>query len=465
MPHLEHIHEHPIHGNLSRREFLTGTLLAAGGAVLASCVPDARIRPRAGASPLAVDTRWPIKNVVYLMLENRSFDSIFGTMKGVNGTTVANDNGREVPLIRTPEWLPGDLPHDHVSALYQWNEGQMDRFAIGDFGRFYGNSQLHEPDVPNYFRWARDYVIGDNFFASAMGPSYPNHLYFIAGTSGGTFDNPENISTRPAGTGDLRIKSWGCDAYGDGVYVLTRDSKDNLTKHPTCFDFPTVGEQLTAAGLDWASYAAEPAQPGYIWSAYTSIEQIFHSDEFARHVRSVDRLIDDIKGPGLPAVTWITPRFELSDHPPWNSKFAHNWVTEIVNAIMTSDMWEQTAIFITWDEWGGFYDHVPPPQLDEVGLGMRVPMLVISPYARKGYVDDALGEFSTPLKFIADNWDLPYLTDRIRRTHNYAHVFDFKGKPRPPEPLEPVKASGQAFVFPESFKGWKGPKPLEDGGL
>ncbi|MEX0991435.1 MAG: alkaline phosphatase family protein [Actinomycetota bacterium] len=460
----EHVEDHAIHGNYSRREFLTATMLAAGGVLLSSCVPDQRVRPRAGASPSVVDTRWPIKHVVYIMLENRSFDSIFGTMRGVDGVTVGNDNGREVRLSRTPQWLPGDLPHDHVSAIYQWNEGKMDRFAIGDFGRFYGYSQLHEQDVPNYFRWARDYVICDRFFASAMGPSYPNHLYFIAGTSGGTFDNPENIKTRPAGD-DLRIKSWGCDAYGDGVFVLTKDDMGNLTKHSTCFTFKTVGEQLTDEGIDWAYYAAEPTEPGYIWSAYTAIEQVFHSDMYARHVRDVDRLIDDIKGPGLPAVTWVTPRFELSDHPPWNSRFAHNWVTEIINAIMMSSMWNDTAIFLTWDEWGGFYDHVAPPQIDEVGLGMRVPMLVLSPYARRGYVDDGPGEFSSPLKFIADNWGLPYLTNRIRKTHNFAHVFDFKGKPREPDPQPLVKAAGDAWVFPKHFPGWKGPKPLEDGGL
>ncbi|MEX0992239.1 MAG: alkaline phosphatase family protein [Actinomycetota bacterium] len=466
----EHIEEHSIHGYFSRREFLAASLVTAGGAVLSACVPDQRLRPRAGTSPLALDTHWPIKHVIYIMLENRSFDSIFGTMKGVNGATRGNRLGKEVPLIHCPQWLPGDLPHDHVSALAQYNDGKLDGFAIGSFGRFYGYSQLHESDVPNYFRWAREYVICDNFFASAMGPSYPNHLFYIAGTSGGAFDNPENISTRQAAGVDpdgesLRIKSWGCDAYGDGVFALTYDDKGNLTKHSTCFTFKTVGEQLTDEGIDWAYYAAEPTEPGYIWSAYTSIEQVFHSDLYARHIRDVDRLIDDIKGPGLPAVTWVTPRFQLSDHPPWNSRFAHNWVTEIVNAVMTSRMWSNTAIFLTWDEWGGFYDHVRPPKIDEIGLGFRVPMLVISPFARRGYVDDAIGEFSTPLKFIADNWGLPYLTSRVRKTHDFSHVFDFKQKPRPPEPLETVRASGDPWVYPDRFPGWQGPKPLEGGGL
>src|SRR4029450_698529 len=161
------------------------------------------------------------------------------------------------------------------------------------------------------------------------------------------------------------------------------------------------------AGLSWAYYAAEPGQPGYFWNALNGIEGVFHTDLWRpERIRSVDRLPQDIRAGRLPAVTWVTPRFELSDHPPESTCFAHNWLTDIVNAVMESDDWEHTAIFLTWDEWGGFYDHVPPPEVDDLGFGFRVPMLVLSPFARKGYVDDAEGEFSSPLRFVADNWGL-----------------------------------------------------------
>ena len=216
------------------------------------------------------------------------------------------------------------------------------------------------------------------------------------------------------------------------------DDKGNLTKHSTCFDFKTVGEQLSERGIDWTYYSAVAGQPGYFWNAYNGIGNVFHTDAFHEHTRPVDRLLNDLEAGDLPPVTWITPRFQLSDHPPMSSCFSHNWVTDIVNRIMRSSMWRHTAIFITWDEWGGFYDHVLPPRVDHVGLGFRVPMLVISPYARRGYLDDALGEFSSPLKFISDNWDLPYLTKRIEKTHNFEHVFDFSKRPRPPDPQPPV---------------------------
>ena len=213
----------------------------------------------------------------------------------------------------------------------------------------------------------------------------------------GAIDNPENVKVRRDAVGIF--KSWGCDAYGDDVYVHVVDEEGNLSRHSPCFDFPTVADR----DIDWAFYAPEAYQAGYIWSAYTSIKNVFHNEEmWNAHIWPVDELLADIRAEALPPVTWIVPRYQLSDHPPFSTCFAQNWETDIVNGIMESSMWNHTAIFITWDEWGSFYHHVEPPQADRLGRGFRVPMLVVSPYARRGYVDDALGEFTTPLRFIAD---------------------------------------------------------------
>jgi phospholipase C len=134
-------------------------------------------------------------------------------------------------------------------------------------------------------------------------------------------------------------------------------------------------------------------------------------------------------------VTWVTPRFEVSEHPEYSFCHGENWTTEIVNAVMRSPMWKSTAIFITWDDYGGFYDHVPPPQVDDFGFGFRVPMLTISPYAREGFIDHHVGEFSNVLRFIEDNWGLGRrLTHRDRAATNLSYNFDFSRPPRPPEP-------------------------------
>ena len=273
-------------------------------------------------------------------------------------------------------------------------------------------------------------MLCDNVLRLGRRPSYPNHFFFVAGQSGGALDNPENILTRQLQDGRT-FKSWGCDAVGKDVFVLVKDEKGNLTKHDSCFTFRTVS----------AATGGRRGFLGVLRRGARAIRVLLERPQRHRgrlpH-RPVAPRTDplrrpppqDIRAGRLPAVTWVTPRFELSDHPPESTCFAHNWLTDVVNAVMESDDWEHTAIFLTWDEWGGFCDHVPPPTVDDIRFGFRVPMLVISPYARKGYVDDAEGEFSSPLRFVSDNWGLPYLTERIERTHNFEHTFAFERNPR-----------------------------------
>ena len=443
---------HPL--PVSRRAFLTTSAMAIAGGVLFSCT-GGRVTPAVDDPTPAIDTATPIKRVIYLMLENRSFNNLFGSFPGVTGTNTGVMNGKEVPLVKCPDWLPGDLPHDRSAFLNCINHGKMDGFNTGLYGAW-GYSQMERQQIPNYWQWANEYVLSDHFFASCAGPSYPNHYYFIAGTSGGTIDNPENIEMlvdQPFP--GAKFKSWGCDAIGNETFVFVKDEQNNLTKHDTCFDFPTVGEQLSSRNIDWAFYSAVPGQVGYFWNAYNGVSQVFHTDVWHQHMRPIDNVLDDIKASRLPPVTWMTPRFELSDHPPFSTGFSHNWVSDLINAVMRSDMWEHTVIFLTWDEWGGFYDPVLPPVVDDIGLGFRVPLLTISPYAKRGYVDHEVGEFSTPLRFISDNWGLPYLTKRIANTHDMSGLFDFTKKPRPPAiGSAKVDSYGTPWVFPQDFPGW-----------
>jgi phospholipase C len=452
---------HPM--PVSRRRFLQRSAMAVAGGVLFACTGGRRI-PRVDDAIAELDTRWPIKRVLYVMLENRSFNNLFGRFPGVrDGRTVGLENGVEKPLTPCPEWLPGDIPHDLAAHRLCVNGGAMDGFGTGIYGSTFGYTIFDEAQIPNYWHWAREYALSENFFASAAGPSYPNHFYFVAGASGGVADNPENIRVRKLEDGG-NFKSWGCDAVGDDVFVFVTDPAGNLTKHNTCFEFPTVGEQLSEQGIDWAYYSALPGQPGYFWNAYNGIANVFHTDLWHEHMRSVDDLLDDIDANALPSVTWVTPRFQLSDHPPFSTGHAHNWVSDIVNTVMRSEMWEHTAIFLTWDEWGGFYDPVVPPAVDHLGLGIRVPLLTISPYTARGVIDDEVGEFSSPLRFISDNWGLEPLTDRIRDTHNFEHVFEFARGPQAPR-LGTRKAptTGSVWNFNRDYEGWPpGTEPVKD---
>ena len=170
----------------------------------------------------------------------------------------------------------------------------------------------------------------------------------------------------------------------------------------------------------------------------------------------MDRLIEDIQANALPAVTWVTPQFELSDHPPASSSFAHNWMTDVVNAVMKSDMWDQTAIFITWDEWGGFYDSVMPPAVDEVGLGFRVPLLTISPYTRRGLIDDEMGEFSTPAAIHLRQLGArpPHAADRQDAQHGAC--LRLRRRPRPPGAAAGAKTYEDPFDNPRWLSGLAG---------
>ncbi len=390
-------------------------------------------RASAVAAPAAVDataipTRWPIKHVVFLIKENRTFDNLFGTFPGANGTSVGWDRGVRRPLVRgTDGRTDSDIPHCYTCALAAWNHGKMDGFNQTASADRWAYTQLHRDQLPNYWHWAKNYVLADNFFASAQGPSFPNHLYTIAAQSGGAHDNPRRDT--------FFSNSFGCDAPKQEK-VLVYDSEGNVKAVPPCFDFQTEGDLLNRAGIPWAYYAATETQRGYIWSAYSAIRRYrMNPARWERHIFPVDQVVRDIDLGRLPPVTWITPRFELSEHPEWNFCYGENWSTRVIDAIMRSPMWKDTAIFLTWDDYGGFYDHVPPPQVDDFGFGIRVPLIVISPYAKRGVVDHRLGEFSSILRFIEDNWGLTQLTHRDRDARNLSYDFDFTQTPRPPDPL------------------------------
>jgi phospholipase C len=428
---------------------------------------------RMGTRPEPVDadafrTRWPIKHVVFIIKENRTFDQLFGRFPGADGVTVGDDRGTPRPLARALDRLPADINHCYECALQAWDGGKMDGFAtISEPARMWAYTQYRPDQIPNLWHWASEFVLGDNFFASAVGPSFPNHLYAIAATSGGAHENPvqdkDALEQRHQQTG--LFKAWGCDSI-EGAYVTVTSSEGVKERVPPCFDFQTEGDLLSRAGVPWAYYSANQYQNGYLWSAYDAIRHVRqHPDVWQRHIFGVDGLLDDIRDDRLPPVTWVTPRFPLSDHPEYSMCWGENWTTDVVNAIMRSPMWRDTAIFVVWDDYGGFYDHVPPPQVDDFGFGIRVPMLLISPYAKRGYVDHTLGEFSSILRFMEDNWGLTQLTNRDGRADDMTAGFDFSQPPRQPDPL-PARApdcAGPEFPDAKRYQdGAEGPPP---GGL
>ena len=206
----------------------------------------------------AFATRTPIRHVVFVVKENRTFDDLFGTFPGANGVSFGMDHGRRRPLIRgTDGRLPSDIPHCYQCAIQAWDQGKMDGFDQPPTGNW-AYSQLHRSQLPNYWQWAQRNVLFDDFFSSAWGPSFPNHLYTIAAQSGGARDNPRRPPKSMSNT-------FGCDAPPQQK-VQVYDSEGNVVLVPPCFDFRTEGDLLNEAHVPWAYYAApptpwKPAQP------------------------------------------------------------------------------------------------------------------------------------------------------------------------------------------------------------
>ena len=449
-----------MHRPHSRRTFLRGAALGVG-AFVAACTRAAGVhRPTweppipFGTAPDPVDakafaTETPIKRVLYIVKENRTFDHMFGLFPGANGVTVGMDGGEQRPLTpATRHALPADIEHCYECAIAAWNEGKMDGFNQSEAADFGSYTQFLPEDNPNLWHWAERFVLLDNFFTSAHGPSFPNHLFSIAAQSGGAYENPEqdraDLRYRHRRTG--LFKAWGCDSLSD-AYVGVKDADGNTDRMFPCFDIETAGDLLDRRRIPWACYSATPYQNGYLWNAYSAISHVRGDPEhWARHIFPVDDLVRHIHEDRLPPVTWVTPRFEVSDHPEYSFCWGEEWTTQVINAVMESPMWEETAIFLTWDDYGGFYDHEPPPQVDVFGFGIRAPMLVISPFAKHGHVSHELAEFSSPVRFIEDNWGLPQLAERDRMATPLLDSFEFDQRPRPGDPLPlPTDCIGERF--------------------
>jgi phospholipase C len=211
------------------------------------------------------------------------------------------------------------------------------------------------------------------------------------------------------------------------------DPDDGNVSHVyPCFDFDTLADRLEARGLMWKYYAPGEGQSGYIWSALDAIQHIRLTSLWDQHVVATEQFIQDAQNGQLPAVSWVVTKSGLSEHPPASVCLGENWTVEQLNALMQGPEWNSTVVFLTWDDFGGFYDHVAPPVVDNFGFGPRVPLLIISPWVKPGLITHTTLEFSSVLKFIEQRFDLDPLTQRDQNANELTDVFDFHQDPLPP---------------------------------
>jgi phospholipase C len=372
-------------------------------------------------------------HVVIIMQENRSFDNFFNGFPGADTAQTGIQNGQTVPLVPVSLGDPRDLSHSHHEWWKDLNHGKMDGFDPAAY------AYVPRDQVAAYWSLAANYTLGDRMFQSNNGPSFPAHQYMIAGQAGESSGNP---------SGGI----WGCDAASDARVPLLGPNGTDLPGVYPCFDYSTMADLLDAKQISWRYYAPGSTDGFFIISAFQAIRHIrFGADWAANVVSPQTRVLTDIANGQLAQVTWIVPDWNHSDHPGSGSSDGPDWVASITNAIGASRFWNSTAIFIAWDDWGGWYDHVLPPQVDQMGLGFRVPVLVVSPYARHGYVSHVTHESSGFLTYIEGNFGLPNLGSRDATADGFADCFDYTQAPQPyahlktrrtPEELIREKPSG-----------------------
>ncbi len=396
-----------------------------------------------GASPppdLAAQTptATPIKHFLFLMQENHSFDNYFGTYPGADGLPVDTC----VPVrIHEPDgdcvkpyWIDGsqigDLGHTQNVFRAQLNGGENDGFieAFADEGdpTKQAMGYYDDRDLPYYWNVADNYVLFDRFFTSAGGGSVWNHMYWVAGRPG----NPAGDSIPADGFGDL----------------------------------PTIFDRLEEAGVSWKFYVqnydpsityrtyrtVDDANKGaqVVWAPLLAYGRYLDDPELFGKIVPLEQYYTDLAEGTLPSVAYMVPS-GASEHPPGSIQAGERFIRTLHTALMRSSAWDSSAFLWSYDDWGGWYDHVVPPKVDKYGFGYRAPALLVSPYAKQGYVDNTTLDFTSGLKFIQENWGVKPLAKRDAAANNFLTAFDFDSPPRAPVLLADTRATPETFSSPQ----------------
>ncbi len=401
-----------------------------------------------GSSSLSVLHASEIKHVVIFIKENRSFDNYFGKFPGATGaTTGVTSTGAVVPLLPAPDVEASDLCHEASCTVTAINGGKMNGFNLmQDSVKHYtpipnlrSYVQFSENGIPNYWAYASTFTLADHMFSSISGPSFPNHLYTIAAQSAGVNSSPFMI--QPNGTYIENDTMWGCDLpAGWMVQVTSPKSKAVTTAYP-CFDFPTLGDMVDVAhasnpAITWRSYAPTQGTLGYVWNTYSAINHIRNGPDWSANVVPDSQFISDAESGNLPSLSWVVTDFQTSDHPPYSVCTGENDTVARINAVMQGPDWGSTAILVTWDDFGGFYDSVDPPQITTYGLSIRLPLLIISPYAKPAYISHTVYSFESMLSFAENILGLNPLMQADLTANNLGDSFNFSQTPLPPLMLQ-----------------------------
>jgi phospholipase C len=291
-------------------------------------------------------------------------------------------------------------------------------------------------DVQPYFTLGEEYTFGDRMFQTNQGPSFPAHQLLISGTSAPTATSDLFASENPSGA------SAGCTAPAKTYVLLINPlGKENSKMYP-CFEHPTLMDSLDAQMISWLYFTP---LAGSIWTGPNAIQHVRLGADWAKVIIPQTKILSDIANGKLPQVSWVIPTAQDSDRAPINLGDGPSWVASVVNAIGKSQYWNDTAIIITWDDWGGWYDHVAPTIYDSYEYGFRVPLIIVSPYSKQAYVSHVTHDFGSILKFVEEVFNLPSLGYADSRADDFSDCFDLTQKPIPFQPVA-AKLGGEFFL-------------------
>jgi phospholipase C len=384
--------------------------------------------------------------------ENRTPGNLFQDpvlmAKGADiATSGLNSSGNTIPLVATPLGIDYDLSHSHAAFVAMYDGGKMDG---ADKIEIHCDASSNCPppnpqfmyvqasDVGPYFQMAEQYTFGDRMFQTNQGPSFPAHQFILSGTAAPT-------ATSNLFAAENTNKGAGCAApAGASVSLIDPSGNESSTTYP-CFEHPTLSDELDSKGIWWRYYTPSA---GSIWTGPNAIQHICQAQTqngqlvctgsaWSNVIIPPKQVLTDLANSQLPGVSWVIPAGQYSDHPGGLSSGGPSWVASIVNAIGASSYWSNTAIIITWDDWGGWYDHVPPPQVIDDGTswgsgyvyGFRVPLIVVSPYAKAGYISHATHNFGSILNLIEQVFGLSSLGYADARADDLSDCFNFNQAP------------------------------------
>ena len=356
-------------------------------------------------TPTPVTTQSPIQHLVVVQLQNHSFNNLFGVFPGVDGITPdvngysqADANGNVITPYQLATASTGDLPHGRTQYLRVWDQGKMDKYAYYNGSLSMGYYDNTMPGIDKLWGWAQQFALADNYFASVMSDAPANELYMVSAA-----DNNFVWEVQPY--------------YGP---CQTADSNAKP------YTFTNVGDQMSSHNFSWAWFSENYGACGSGYLPMQNPFQYFTSTNNTSHIQALTNFYTLLDGGSLPALSYIHPNPNHSMHPGSGSiTIAANWLDGFITRVQNSSQWSSTAIVILWDESGGWWDHVSPAAVDAQGLGPRVPMIVISPYAKRGYVSHVQMDHISVLRFIQWNWSLGSLNTRNTQSNDMLDMFQF----------------------------------------